>query len=124
MVIISFFLRELGENRDKIIQFCRSFKVSEDCILFDGTDIFSHSEKMEQPKFSKGKFGTYDDMINLMYIFSVKQQQPVYYRLLPGNIKDVTAFKLCLQESGVKDATVIIDKGFASKNNIEDLEKE
>jgi transposase len=63
-------------------------------------------------------------MINLMCIFSVKQQVPVYYRLLPGNIKDVSAFKIFLQESGVKDAIVIIDKGFASKSNIEALEKE
>jgi len=31
---------------------------------------------------------------------------------------------MCLQESGVKDATVIIDKGFASMSNIEALEKE
>jgi transposase len=79
---------------------------------------------MELPKFSKSKFGTYDDMINLMSIFSVKLQTPVYYRLLPGNIKDVSAFKICLQESGVKDATIIIDKGFASMKNIEALEKE
>ena len=76
------------------------------------------------PKFSKSKFGTYDDMINLMCLFSVKLQVPVYYRLLPGNIKDVSAFKICLIESGVKDAIVIIDKGFASMSNIEALEKE
>jgi transposase len=63
-------------------------------------------------------------MINLMSIFSVKLQTPVYYRLLPGNIKDVSEFKICLQESGIKDATVIIDKGFASASNIEALEKE
>ena len=63
-------------------------------------------------------------MINLMCVFSVKQQSPVYYRLLPGNIKDVSAFKMSLQESGVKDATIIIDKGFASNSNIEALEKE
>jgi transposase len=79
---------------------------------------------MELPKFSKSKHGTYDDMINLMCIFSVKRQTPVYYRLLPGNIKDVSAFKMCLQESGVKDATIIIDKGFASMSNIEALEEE
>jgi len=121
---LSYFFREFGEDRNKIVEFCRSFKVSEDCILFDGTDIFSRSEQMELPKFSKSKFGTYDDMINLMCIFSVKQQTPVYYRLLPGNIKDVSAFKMCLQESGVKDATVIIDKGFASMSNIEALENE
>jgi hypothetical protein len=121
---LSYFLRELGEDRNRIVEFCRSFKISDDCILFDGTDIFSHSEQMEFPKFSKSKFGTYDDMLNLMCIFSVNQQAPVYYRLLPGNIKDVSAFKMCLLESGVKDATVIIDKGFASMSNIEALEGE
>jgi hypothetical protein len=120
---LSYFLREFGQDRNRIVQFCRSFKISDDCILFDGTDIFSRSEQMELPKFSKSKFGTYDDMINLMCIFSVKQQIPVYYRLLPGNIKDISAFKMSLQESGVKDATVIIDKGFASKSNIDALEK-
>jgi transposase len=79
---------------------------------------------MRLPKFGKSKFGTFDDMVNLMCVFSVKQQSPVYYRLLPGNIKDVSAFKMSLQESGVKDATIIIDKGFASNSNIEALEKE
>ena len=121
---LSYFLREIGENRNRIVEFCRSFKISEDCILFDGTDIFSDSQQMRLPKFSKSKFGTFDDMINLMCVFSVKQQAPVYYRLLPGNIKDVSAFKMSLQESGVKDATIIIDKGFASNSNIEALEKE
>ena len=121
---LSYFLRELGQDRSRIVDFCRRFKVSEDCILFDGTDIFSHSGRMELPKFSKSKSGTYDEMINLMCIFSVKQQTPVYYRLLPGNIKDVSAFKMSLQESGVEDAVVIIDKGFASMNNIEALEHE
>ena len=119
---LSYFLRELGEDRQRIVDFCRSFKITEDCILFDGTDIFSRSEQMELPKFSRSKHGTYDDMMNLMCIFSVKLQSPVYYRLLPGNIKDVSAFKLCLQESGIKDAIIIMDKGFASQSNIEELE--
>ncbi|MDR0295025.1 MAG: transposase, partial [Prevotellaceae bacterium] len=121
---LSYFFRELGKDRNRLMHYCRSFKISQDCILFDGTDIFSRSERMELPKFSKSKHGTYDDMINLMCIFSVKRQTPVYYRLLPGNIKDVSAFKMCLQESGVKDATIIIDKGFASMSNIEALEEE
>ena len=120
---LSYFLRELGEGRQRIVEFCRSFKVSDDCILFDGTDIFSNSEQMELPKFGRSKHGTYDEMMNLMCIFSVKLQNPVYYRLLPGNIKDVSAFKLCLKESGIKDAVVVVDKGFASQSNIEELEK-
>ena len=121
---LSYFLRELGQDRNRIVRFCQWFKIEEDCILFDGTDLFSRPGQMELPKFSKSKFGTYDDMINLMCIFSVKLQVPVYYRLLPGNIKDISAFKLCLIESGVKDAIVIIDRGFASITNINALEKE
>jgi hypothetical protein len=121
---LSYFLREIGQDRNKTVQFCSWFKITGDCILFDGTDIFSDSGQMELPKFSKSKFGTYDDMINLMCLFSVQQQSPVYYRLLPGNIKDINAFKLCLQEIAVKDVTVIIDRGFASTGNIETLEKE
>jgi hypothetical protein len=119
---LSYFLLELGQDRKRIIEFCRSFKITEDCILFDGTDIFSRSEKMELTKFSRSKLGIYDDMINVMCIFSVNRQEPVYYRLLPGNIKDVSAFKLCLKESGVKDAIIVMDKGFSSKSNIEVLE--
>ena len=117
------FLRELGRNRSQIVEFCRSFRLEDDCILFDGTDLFSHSEQMELPKFGKSKFGTYDEMINLMCLFSTGQQMPVYYRLLPGNIRDTTAFSLSLAESGAREAIVIIDKGFASKKNIAKLEE-
>jgi transposase len=49
---------------------------------------------------------------------------PVYYRLLPGKIKDVSAFRLSLLEGGVKEAIVIIDRGFASEKNIKALEDE
>jgi len=121
---LSSFLRDLGQDRHRIVGWCRSFRQAEDCILFDGTDIFSRSEHLELPKFSKTKSGAYDHLFNLMCLFSVGQQMPMYYRLLPGNIKDVSAFKISLLESGVHDAVVIIDRGFASQSNIEALEKE
>ena len=119
---LSSFLRSLGQERSRIVAFCRSFRLEDDCILFDGTDIFSHSEQLDLPKFGKTKFGTCDEIINMMCMYSVGQQMPVYYRLLPGNIKDTVSFHLCLKESGAKNAIVIIDKGFASKKNIESLE--
>lgn len=59
-----------------------------------------------------------------MFIFSIGLQLPIYYRLLPGNIKDVKAFKLCLKESGIKNAIIIADKRFFSKTNIERLDQE
>jgi transposase len=116
-------LKDIGRGRDKIVDFCRSFKKERDNILFDGTDMFNQSRRLSLPEFSKGKSGVYGDMINQMWIFSTRRQEPVYYRLLPGNIKDVSAFQLCLLESGIEDATVVMDKGFASKANIAALEK-
>ena len=44
---------------------------------------------------------------------------PVYYRLLPGNIREVKAFKNCLLEAGLKDAVIVADKGFYSKKNVD-----
>ena len=121
---ISRFLRDFGGRRGKIVEFCRSFKNDDDCIIFDGTDMLSRSERMELPGLGKTKSGAYDEMLNLMCVFSVRRQEPVLYRLLPGCVKDVSAFKLSLEESGVDNAVVVVDKGFASARNIEALEKE
>ena len=121
---LSVFLKELGYKRDKITDFFKEFKTANDCILFDGTDFCSESKKMDLCEMGKSKKGIYQPLINTMFVFSIGLQLPIYYRLLPGNIKDVKAFKLCLQESGVENATIIADKGFYSKTNIERLDKE
>ena len=57
-----------------------------------------------------------------MMVFSLDYMLPSYFRLLPGNIKDVKAFKLCMEESGAANAVAIIDKAFPSKANLEFLE--
>jgi transposase len=118
------FLKKIGRDRETIAKFCKAFRQKGDHVLFDGTDVSSASRHLSLPEFSRGKDGTYGEMFNQMWIFSVKRQEPAYYRLVPGNIKDVAAFKLCLLESGIEDATVVMDKGFASQSNIEALEKE
>jgi transposase len=64
----------------------------------------------------------FDTQINLMYIYSSNSSQPLFYRLLNGNTREVTGFKNCLIESGIQDAILIADKGFYSKANIELLE--
>ena len=117
-------LKELGLERKQILNFFKEFKVENDSILFDGTDMFSQSKKMSYPHKSKTKKGTFDDIVNVMFVFSTKLMSPLYYRLLPGNIKDISSFKLCLNEAEVNDATVIADKGFYSKKNIEQLDNE
>jgi len=122
--MISKKLRELGQNRHEIVDFCKEFRVKNDNILFDGTDMFSNSKKMSYPQMSKTKKGTFDYIANLMFIFSVKLKIPLYYRILSGDIKDISSFKLCLDEAEINDAVVIADKGFFSESNVDKLENE
>jgi transposase len=117
-------LREVGVQRPQIASFFKEFSKAHDNILFDGTDLLSRSKKMDIPKLSKSKKGAFDSLVNIMFVFSVGLQLPVYYRITPGNIKDIKAFKLCLDESQIKDAVIIADKGFYSERNIEQLKAE
>jgi len=117
-------LRQLGGQRQKIVEFLRSFVIEGESILFDGSDLLSKSENMSYPKTARSKKGTFEQLMNLMFIFSVDRRMPLYYRLLPGNVRDVKAFRLSLEESGIKEAIVIADKGFYSRGNVELLRSE
>lgn len=121
---ISKILLELGKDRGSIVNFFKEFNSEEDKIIFDGTDLLSNSKKMDFPKLSKTKKGSFDFIVNIMFIFSVKSRLPVYYRTLPGNIRDVKAFKLSLLESNITDALIVLDKGFFSEDNIKKLKDE
>jgi transposase len=60
-----------------------------------------------------------------MYLFSAQMKQPVYYRLINGNITDVKSMSLCIKEMKIQNDVVFIsDKGFFSAENIEEMNKE
>lgn len=117
------FMKTLGKNRAGILDFMRRYAKVGGNIMFDGTDILSASAKMDFPRMSKTKLGGFSEAVNLMMAFSTSRMLPVYYRILPGNIKDVAAFLTSLDEFGDTTATAIGDKGFYSRKNVEELEK-
>jgi transposase len=73
---------------------------------------------------AKGYNNSFDfgKQLRLMYLFSAKMKLPVYYRLLGGNIVDVAAMALCVEEMGITDVVYIADKGFYSAANVAMLE--
>ena len=72
---------------------------------------------------SKTELVEFAEAVNLMMAFSTRQMLPVYYRILPGNVKDITSILTSLDEFGDRSSTPIGDKGFYSKKNEEELEK-
>lgn len=117
-------LEEIGRSRAKIVEFLRSFITKGQALLIDLTHVFSLSENIILS--AKGYNAQFDftPQVNLLFLFSSTQKLPLFYRLLPGNVRDVSTLKATITESGVGEVTIIGDKGFYSRENVEFLEKE
>jgi transposase len=116
-------LREIGSNRQKIIEWLKSQAQGCELILIDATDMVNFSKQTPLAKVGYNSHGHHDPQANLMFIFSADHQMPVYYRLLAGNIREVSAMKLTIQESGLKQSILVADKGFFSLKNINTLQE-
>lgn len=114
-------LKNIGENRERINAFFKEFSKPGEHILMDMTAIHSKSKEMSLNHPGYNSSGNFDPQANLLLLFSQTQHEPVYYRLLPGNIRDVKSVKLSLKEAGINDAVFIADKGFHSESNIIEL---
>jgi len=121
---ISQLLRQLGENRGRILEYFHHFPVTGEQLLIDTTNIPSKSEQIEDVQIGYNSEMTFSPQSNLFFIFSAKLQMPIYHRVVPGNIRDVKSFAFSLMESGISDAVIVADKGFHSKGNIALLKEE
>jgi len=120
------FIRYLGEEREAIRNYFNAFwKNDNRSVLFDVSSITSLSKRMETfPHVGYNNSKNFDPQMNIMFIHSVDQRMPLYYRLLPGNIREVKAFSLSLKEFDKRDVTVITDKGFYSNKNLKEMKSE
>jgi len=119
---ISIFINDFGRNRAEMVTFMQGFIGNDANILFDGTSIVSNAENMSVNRVGYNSHGKFDPQFSLMYAFSADEIQPVYYRVIAGNVRDVSALSLSLEESGMKNGIVVADKGFASEANFTDIE--
>ena len=117
-------LHTIGGMHEKMLSYMKSFIKPGEYLLMDSTHVYSNSNMITLSRKGYNNQMDFDPQFNLLYIYSAKTHMPVYYRVLPGNIRDVKAFKNSLLEAGITDAVIVADKGFYSKKNIELLEKQ
>jgi transposase len=120
---LSAFLKDFGGDREKIVKFMEHFIGGSEHILFDGTSILSKSEKMDLNRIGYNAHRDYDPQVNLLYAFACEAKLPAYYRIVAGNVRDVSAFKLSISEAGLENVIVVADKGFASEANFDMLDE-
>ena len=129
---ISATLKFVGENRDAVVRWMRSRikpdttmeqKKSCDFVMMDSTAVTTVSENLFVNAKGYNPNHSFDEQIRLMYIFSAQKKHPVYYKLINGNITDVTSMKQCVEELDIENVVFIADKGFYSKKNVKGLKK-
>jgi hypothetical protein len=120
----SMILKSVGGMHEQMLLYMKSFIAKDEYLLMDLTHVSSNSGLITLAHKGYNNQMNFDPQFNLMYIYSAKSGMPVFYRLLPGNIREVKAFKNTLMEADLDKAVIVADKGFYSKKNIELLQKE
>jgi len=127
---ISLSLKYFGENRQKVVGWMKTLlnhlpENEQNFVLMDSTHTLSLSENLAINAKGYNPDFDFEKQIRLMYLFSAQMKQPVYYRLINGNITDVKSMSLCMKEMNIKEKVIFIaDKGFFSAENISMMEKE
>jgi len=98
--------------------------LEDDYLCYDITSISSYSELNEYIKYGHNRDNEKIPQLNLAMLFGQKSRLPVYFQQMPGNITDVTTLTNLVKTFKVmeiKSANYVMDKGFYSKKNIDDL---
>ncbi len=117
-------LGEIGANRESIIKFLKLFIFEGENLLIDLTHVFSLSENIILAEKGYNNEFNWTPQVNVLFMFSFDKKVPLFYRVLPGSVRDVKTLKATITESGLKDVIIVGDKGFYSVENAELLKNE
>lgn len=121
---ISELLRRIGMNSEKTKAFMRQFIAGNEYILIDLTHVLSLSKTVISAVLGFNSKREFFPQVHLILLFSLDKHMPIYFRIVPGSIRDVSSFVLTVKEAGVKNAVLIGDKGFYSEGNVLELKTE
>jgi len=99
-------------------------RLKEECIAYDITSISSYSELNNMVRYGYNRDKEKLPQVNLALLFGEQSHLPVYFRSMPGSIRDVSTLKNILQITNfleLKQSHAVMDKGFFSQDNIRDL---
>lgn len=119
---ISDMLFELGSLQNSIHEFIKPKNCDKKTVLMDATDIALQSNNIELSQKGYNSDMNFQNQFVLLYIYDAVTLEPVYYRLLAGNIREISAMKNTIKISGLEHCVFISDKGFYCEANLSELE--
>jgi transposase len=120
---VSGLLREIGKDRERMKLFMSGFVAGTKFAVIDTTHVFSLSEGIITAVTGHNSRGECVPQTRLLLVHSLDRHMPAYFRMMQGDITDVTAVPLTVKEAGIENAVLIGDKGFYSNGNVKVLEE-
>ncbi|MCP3887822.1 MAG: IS1634 family transposase [Desulfobulbaceae bacterium] len=114
------------EDKQRFFQIQGKRRVEKEFLAYDTTSVSSYSQCLRQVRYGRNKDHEHLPQINLSLLFGQQSRLPFYYQKLAGNIPDVKTLKKLLLDMntlGHKKFKVVLDRGFYSAANINDLYK-
>ena len=93
-------------------------------LIYDITSLSSYSQNINLLEYGYNRDGLDLPQVNLSLIVDKDLGIPLMYDVYPGSIVDVSTLKNTIKKiksQGVRDYTLIMDRGFFSTSNIEEL---
>lgn len=116
-------LFELGSDQNRIHEFMKPKDNSKKTVLMDATYIGLQSNYIGVAQKGCNTEMNFQSQFVLLYLYDANSMKPLYYRLLPGNIREISAMQNTIKISGMEQCVYIADKGFFSEANVTELEK-
>ena len=125
---ISRLLTKIGEDawHDKLLRHLVKKLKSGRSIFYDITSISSYSDFISLLEWGYNRDGESLPQINLAMLMDKQEGIPLGYEIYPGSISDVKTLNNTVRKMmalGVKDFSLILDRGFFSKYNLDLLFK-
>ena len=120
---ISDWLFELGTQQTAIHAFMQPGDKQRKTVLIDATDIALQSNHIALSRKGYNAAMNSQSQFVLLYLYDAASLKPLYYRLLPGNIREISAMQNTIKISGMEHCIYIADKGFFSEANVTELQR-
>ena len=102
-------------------------RLEKEYLAYDTTSISSYSEHVKAVRYGKNKDHDNLPQVNMALVFGEESCLPVYYRVLPGNIADVSTIRKLVKDVSfleINKLKLVMDRGFYSAANMNALYKE
>ena len=121
----------LGKDQEGAIyhfflRWAQQFQMTEDNWLFDLTSFSSQAEEIAYLEYGHAKQKEWLPQINMGLLVNQTRRLPLYYKLYPGSIKDVSTLVNLITETkllSIPTMKLVLDRGFYSQSNLAALQE-